>query len=48
MQIAGRCAGLTKEPENIRKRTELDNPKCAHIAKQCLIARRMVERGREG
>src|SRR5262249_1899873 len=23
----------------------LDNPKCAHFARQCLIARRMVERG---
>ena len=23
----------------------LDNPKCAHFAKQCLMARRLVERG---
>jgi hypothetical protein len=34
-----------KEPEAIRKLYGIDNPKCTHFAKQCLMARRMVERG---
>ena len=29
----------------IQKLYGLDNPKCTHFAKQCLIARRLVERG---
>jgi len=29
----------------VQKLYGLDNPKCTHFAKQCLIARRMVERG---
>jgi hypothetical protein len=33
------------EPEHIQKLYGLDNKKCTHFAKQCLIARRMVERG---
>ncbi len=36
---------LSKEPESIRKLYGLDQPHCAHIASQCLLARRMVERG---
>ncbi|HZE98865.1 MAG TPA: DUF1501 domain-containing protein [Planctomycetota bacterium] len=36
---------LDKEPEHVRKLYGLDNKKCLHFAKQCLIARRMVERG---
>ena len=36
---------LTKEPESIRKLYGLDQPHCAHIAAQCLMARRLVERG---
>ncbi len=36
---------LDREPEPIRKLYGLDNKKCAHFARQCLIARRMVERG---
>jgi hypothetical protein len=36
---------LGKEPESIRKLYGLDEKKCAHFARQCLIARRMVERG---
>src|SRR5205807_540508 len=31
--------------ENIQKLYGLDNPKCAHFARQCLVARRMIERG---
>lgn len=33
------------EPEHIKKLYGLDDPRCAHVARQCLIARRMVERG---
>jgi hypothetical protein len=33
------------EPAHIRKLYGLDNEKCGHFAKQCLIARRLVERG---
>ncbi|MBW3543382.1 MAG: DUF1501 domain-containing protein [Planctomycetes bacterium] len=36
---------LSKEPESIHKLYGTDDEKCAHFAKQCLIARRMVERG---
>jgi hypothetical protein len=36
---------LAREPESIQKLYGLDNKKCAHFARQCLIARRMVERG---
>jgi hypothetical protein len=36
---------VTNEPEHIRKLYGLDQPKCAHMAAQCLTARRMVERG---
>jgi hypothetical protein len=34
-----------REPEATRKLYGLDNPRCAHFAKQCLMARRMAERG---
>ena len=34
-----------QEPEHIRKLYGLDQKHCAHIAAQCLMARRMVERG---
>jgi hypothetical protein len=33
------------EPEHIQKLYGLDNDKCAHFGKQCLMARRLVERG---
>jgi hypothetical protein len=33
------------EPEHLRRLYGLDNPRCAHFAKQCLMARRLVERG---
>jgi hypothetical protein len=36
---------LDREPEAIQRLYGLDNKKCAHFARQCLIARRMVERG---
>jgi hypothetical protein len=36
---------LGREPEPVRKLYGLDNPKCAHFAKQCLMARRMIENG---
>ena len=36
---------LKSEPEHIQKAYGLDNKRCAHFARQCLTARRMVERG---
>jgi hypothetical protein len=36
---------VDREPEHIRKMYGLDDNRCAHFARQCLIARRMVERG---
>jgi hypothetical protein len=36
---------VTKEPENIQKLYGTDQKHCAHFAKQCLMARRLVERG---
>jgi hypothetical protein len=36
---------VNKEPEHIRKMYGLDQPQCAHMALQCLTARRLVERG---
>lgn len=36
---------LKGEPESVRKLYGLDDPKCAHMAAQCLTARRLVERG---
>jgi hypothetical protein len=46
MQFAApEAIDLEREPEHTRKLYGLDNAKCAHFARQCLIARRMVERG---
>jgi hypothetical protein len=46
MQMAAPDAlEIAKETEATQKLYGLDNPKCAHFAKQCLIARRLVERG---
>ena len=42
---APEALAIEKEPEHIHKLYGLDNKKCEHFAKQCLIARRMVERG---
>jgi hypothetical protein len=36
---------VSKEPEHVKKLYGLDQPHCAHIASQCMMARRMVERG---
>ncbi len=36
---------VSREPEHIQKLYGLDDDRCSHFAKQCLIARRMVERG---
>jgi len=36
---------VSKEPEHMKKLYGLDQPHCAHIASQCMMARRMVERG---
>jgi hypothetical protein len=36
---------LEREPEYLRKLYGLDQKHCAHFARQCLIARRLVERG---
>ena len=36
---------LQREPEHVRKLYGLDQPHCAHIAAQCLMSRRLVERG---
>jgi len=36
---------VNRESEATQNLYGLDNPKCTHFAKQCLIARRLVERG---
>jgi hypothetical protein len=46
MQMAApEALDIDRESPQINKLYGLDNPKCTHFAKQCLIARRMVERG---
>lgn len=46
MQTAApEALNLDAEPEHVRKQYGVDESRCAHFAKQCLIARRMVERG---
>src|SRR5262245_12550127 len=46
MQMAApEAIELSKETEQTQKLYGLDNQKCTHFAKQCLIARRLVERG---
>jgi hypothetical protein len=46
MQMAApEALDVEQEPESIKKLYGLDNPKCTHFSRQCLIARRMVERG---
>ena len=44
-QEAPECVDVDAEPERIRKLYGIDDTKCAHFARQCLMARRMVERG---
>lgn len=36
---------LDEEPAHIRRLYGLDDKRCAHFARQCLVARRLVERG---
>jgi len=36
---------VDSEPAHVRQLYGLDDDRCAHVARQCLIARRMVERG---
>ncbi len=36
---------LASEPAHVRRLYGLDDPRCAHFARQCVIARRLVERG---
>src|SRR4029079_15485182 len=46
MQMAAPDAlDLSKETEETKKLYGLDNPKATHFAKQCLTARRLVQRG---
>jgi hypothetical protein len=46
MQIAAPDAiDITKEPEHIHKLYGIGDKRCDHFAKQCLMARRLVERG---
>ncbi|MFO1460077.1 MAG: DUF1501 domain-containing protein [Verrucomicrobiota bacterium] len=36
---------ITREPDRVQRLYGLDQPHCRHVAAQCLMARRMVERG---
>lgn len=36
---------LSREPQSVQKLYGLDDKRCAHFAAQCLLARRLVERG---
>lgn len=46
MQMAApEALEVEKEPENIKQLYGLEDKSCAHFAKQCLMARRLVERG---
>ena len=42
---APEATDLSKEPEHIQKLYGLDNPRSAAFGRQCLMARRLVERG---
>jgi hypothetical protein len=42
---APKCFELDGEPEHIKQLYGTEDPECAHFARQCLMARRMVERG---
>jgi hypothetical protein len=46
MQMAApECLDLERESQATQSLYGLNDPKCTHFAKQCLIARRLVERG---
>ena len=36
---------IAQEPQHIQRLYGLDDPQCDHFARQCLVARRLVERG---
>jgi hypothetical protein len=46
MQMAApEALDIDREPASVKKLYGLDNPKCTHFSRQCLIARRLIERG---
>jgi len=46
MQMAApEALDVNREPSRVQQLYGLDNPKCTHFARQCMIARRLVERG---
>jgi hypothetical protein len=46
MQMAApEALDISKEPQAIQRLYGIDNPRCAHFARQVLMARRLVERG---
>jgi hypothetical protein len=46
MQMAApEALDIAKETQTVQKLYGLDNQKCAHFGKQCLMARRLIERG---
>lgn len=46
MQMAApEAMDIEREPEHIHRLYGIGNPQCDHFARQCLIARRLVERG---
>jgi len=46
MQMAApEALDVSREPEHIRRLYGVDEKSCGHFAKQCLMARRLVERG---
>ena len=46
MQVsAAECVNVASEPESVRKLYGLDRPVTAHFGRNCLLARRLVERG---
>jgi hypothetical protein len=46
MQLAApEALDLTRETEATRRLYGVDSPRCGHFARQCLMARRLVERG---
>ena len=46
MQVAApEVLDVDSEPAHIKALYGFDDPRCAHVARQCLVARRMVERG---
>jgi hypothetical protein len=42
---ASECTDLTREPDSVRKLYGLDQAVTAHFGRNCLLARRLVERG---